>query len=98
MSKVHYEIIKRTPRREVIGVNMGGKDGQVKFDTTTARITDKALADDIRTSIGQDGGKGRNCDVLVAEVPDRSRKITSQGFGPGKWDEIREEQKKEGKK
>lgn len=98
MAKVHYEIIKRTQRSDVIGVDMGNNTGkhQVKFRKggSTARITDPALAKDIAQSIGQESGR-RDCDVLVAEVPNRDPdRIVSTGFGPGKWDEIRKEQNK----
>ena len=89
-----YEIIKRVPDTQVIGVNMG-KGHQGKFKNGIIRTSDKALADDIRQSIGQDGMKDSK--VLVAEVPDRGKKIRSTGWGPGKWDEIREEQRKENK-
>lgn len=90
----HFEVIKRTDSRDVDGVDMGGANGKVHFNgRTTARITDPALAKDIQQSIGQDSR--RDCPVLVAEVPDRGKKITSTGFGPGKWDEIREQQAKE---
>jgi len=91
----HFELIKRTKNRDIIGIDMGGTGGKVHMGkATTARITDEALARDIRQELGQDGPRGRGGDFLVAEVPDRSRKITSTGFGPGKWDEIREQKDK----
>ena len=89
-----YEIIKRVPDTKVVGVNMGNGH-QGKFKNGIIRTNDKALADDIRQTIGQDGMKDSK--VLVAEVPDRGKKIRSTGWGPGKWAEIREEKERENK-
>ena len=65
----HYEIIKRT-KEDVNGIQMGSKTG--KFKNGIIRTKDRAMADDIRQAFGQNRKDGRDADVLVAEVPDRT--------------------------
>lgn len=69
-----YEIIKRT-QEDVKGIQLGKKKGL--FRNGVIRTNDASLARDINAKWGQDREDGLDSDVLVAHVPDRSKKITT---------------------
>ena len=69
-----YEVIKRTPRSEVKGLQMGEKHKHKFMNDAVFRLPDSEAkqARDIRQRFGQDRTDGKEPDVLVARVPDRS--------------------------
>ena len=92
-----YKVIKRIADHSVTGVQMGEKHKHdfIKDTSFDLPASEAAKARDIRQRFGQDRTDGKEASVLVAEIPDRSKKIISLGFGPGKWDEIRAEKERE---
>lgn len=73
-----YEIINRKTDDNVAGIKMGNKTGT--FVNNIMRTNDPVIARDIRQRFGQDRRDGRDADVLVAEVPDRT---TGKTFAMG---------------
>jgi len=73
-----YEIINRNTDTNVRGIQVGKKKG--KFLNNIIRTDDPVLAREVRQRFGQDRKDGRDADVLVAEVPDRT---TGKTFAMG---------------
>jgi len=72
-----FEVIKRVPNVDVKGVTLGEKYTHQFVKDTAFRLPDseRGQAEDIKRMIGQDRKDGKEPSVLVAEVPDRSKKI-----------------------
>lgn len=92
-----YEVLKRTKKEGVLGLQMGDKHQHRFREGTSFRLPDSEArqAEDIKQRFGQKRTDGEEADVLVVQIPDRSPdRIVTTGIGPGRWDEIREEQRK----
>lgn len=72
-----YEVIKRIPEVDVEGVNLGGKFKHKFREGVSFRLPDseRGQANEIAQTMGQERKDGKEATVLVAEVPDRSKKM-----------------------